>query len=265
MHNKYFPENEYHTPETKKRIIWDRIFLGSGLYFNYRFLKIVLANRQHALHNRYDRAQWAKSSVEMQQFLEDCGGQFHITGFEHLDEVKDEAVVFISNHMGTLETMLFPGLIAPVKEVTFVVKDKLTENKVFGPIMLARNPITVGRSDSRQDLMKVITDGKQCLENGTSVVIFPQGTRSVEFQPEHFNSLGIKLAQKAKVRIVPMAIKTDFWANGKWIKDLGHADRKEQVYIKFGAPMEVKGTGKEEHQFCVEYIQKHLALWNKKN
>jgi len=263
MLNKYFPVKEYHTPNNRERVIWDRLSLGTSLYFNLKFLKIVIINRKLALNNKYDTTQWAKSSNDILKLLEDCGGKFHITGFENLDEVKDEPVVFISNHMGTLETMIFPGLIAPVKEVTFVVKDKLTQNKIFGPVMVARNPITVGRSDSRHDLLKVITEGKQKLDEGISVVIFPQGTRSVEFKPEKFNSLGIKLAQKAGVRIVPMAIKTDFWANGKLIKDLGHAERKQEIYIKFGKPMEVKGTGKEEHQFCVDFIREHLAIWNK--
>lgn len=264
MLNKYFPVNDYHTPADRKRIIWDRLSMGSSFYFKLKFIDILFFNRKIALKGKYDTEQWALSSYSIQKYCEDCGAKFHILGLDNVDKVKDEPVVFISNHMGTLETMVFPCLIAPVKEVTFVVKDKLVKNKIFGPIMRARNPITVGRTDSRQDLMTVITEGKQKLAEGTSVVIFPQGTRAVEFKPENFNSLGIKLAQKAGVRVVPMAIKTDFWANGKRIRDLGPAIRKEPVYIKFGEPMEVKGSGKEEHQFCVDFIQKHLEEWNKK-
>lgn len=263
MLNKYFPVNEYKTPQNYKRIIWDRLFFGTSIYFNYGYLKILLSNRKLALKNKYNRAQWARSSFHIFKLVENCGGKYLIEGLENLDRVKEEPVVFICNHMGTLETMIFPGLIAPVKKVTFVVKDRLTSNPIFGPIMTARNPITVGRSDSRQDLMKVITDGKQKLEEGTSVVIFPQGTRAIKFDPKMFNSLGIKLAQKAKVRIVPMAIKTDCWANGKLIKDLGHLDRKEPIHIKFGEPMEIEGNGKNQQQFCVDFIQSNLDKWNK--
>ncbi|MDA3929665.1 MAG: lysophospholipid acyltransferase family protein [Prolixibacteraceae bacterium] len=212
MLNNFFPVNDYKTPENKKRTFWDKLTFGTSIYFNYAFLKIILSNRKLALKNKYDREQWALSSFNIFKLVENCGGKVHIEGLENLNAVKDEPVVFICNHMSTLETMVFPGIIAPVKEVTFVVKDKLTLNPIFGPIMTARNPITVGRSDSRQDLMKVITDVKQKLAEGTSVVIFPQGTRAIEFTPENFNSLGIKLAQKSNVKIVPMAIKTDFWA-----------------------------------------------------
>ncbi|MBN1927184.1 MAG: 1-acyl-sn-glycerol-3-phosphate acyltransferase [Prolixibacteraceae bacterium] len=262
MYNKYFPENEYHTPADHKRSVWDILSLGGSAYFKIRFLKFVLQNRKFALNGVYDTARWALSSYEIFKFVENCGGKFHITGFEHVDAVKDEPVVFISNHMSTLETMIFPCLIAPVKEVTFVVKDKLITSKVFGPIMRARDPIAVGRNDSRKDLMTVLNEGKEKLARGTSVIIFPQSTRILNFIPEEFNSLGVKLAQKNGVKIVPMAIKTDFWENGKLVKDLGIARRKKPIYITFGEPMEVKGPGKEEHQFVVDFIQEHLEKWS---
>ena len=132
--------------------------------------------------------------------------------------------------------------------------------------MRSRNPVAVGRNDSRQDFMKVMTEGKEKLENGSSIVIFPQSTRTLEMIPEKFNSLGIKLAQKAGAKIVPMAIKTDFWENGKLIKDLGVNHRDRPVFIKFGEPMTIKGNGKEEHQFVVEFIKSNLEEWrNLKN
>jgi 1-acyl-sn-glycerol-3-phosphate acyltransferase len=263
MLNQYFPENEYHTPAGKKRVCGDRLSLGTSFYFNFRFINIVLINRRLALKNQYDTKQWARSSFEILKFLEDCGAKFHIEGFEHLDAVKDEPVVFISNHMGTLETMIFPGLVAPVKPVTFVVKESLTRNPLFGPVMRARNPIAVSRTDSRQDLMKVMSEGHDFLSKGTSIIIFPQATRTIEFVPEQFNTLGVKLAQKNGVRIVPMAIKTDFWANGTLHKDLGRLNRNEPVHIKFGEPITVNGNGKEAHQFCIDFIQKNLEIWNR--
>jgi 1-acyl-sn-glycerol-3-phosphate acyltransferase len=263
MYNKFFPENEYHTPANHKRSVWDILSMGGSAYFKIRFLKFVLQNRRYALDGVYDTARWALSSYEIFKFVEDCGGKFHITGFDHVDAVKDEPVVFISNHMSTLETMIFPCLIAPVKEVTFVVKDNLIKSKTFGPVMRARDPIAVGRTDSRKDLMTVLSEGKEKLEKGTSIIIFPQSTRRVEFNPAEFNSLGVKLAQKNEVRIVPMAIKTDFWENGKLVKDLGIPRRKKPIYIRFGEPMAVKGSGKEEHQFVVDFIQENLRQWSR--
>jgi 1-acyl-sn-glycerol-3-phosphate acyltransferase len=106
-----------------------------------------------------------------------------------------------------------------------------------------------------------MTEGQQKLKEGTSVIIFPQHTRRNDFRPEEFNSLGVKLAQKAGVKVVPMAIKTDFWENGKIIKDLGINRRTIPVFIKFGEPITVKGSGKEEHQFIVDFIQQNANEW----
>ena len=58
------------------------------------------------------------------------------------------------------------------------------------------------------------------------MVIFPQSQRTLEFDPEHFNKLGIKLAKKAEAHIVPVALKTDFWKNGRLFKDIGALDRQ---------------------------------------
>jgi 1-acyl-sn-glycerol-3-phosphate acyltransferase len=64
------------------------------------------------------------------------------------------------------------------------------------------------------------------------------------------------------VRVIPLAIKTDFWANGKYVKDIGPLKRNEPVHIKFGAPISIKGAGKDEHQFIVDFIKNNLDSWN---
>jgi len=127
--------------------------------------------------------------------------------------------------------------------------------------MKSRNPIVVGRSDPRKDLEAVMNGGVDLLKNGTSIVIFPQSTRSIEFKPEEFNSLGVKLARKADVDVVPIALKTDFWGNGKWIKELGPLDHNKHIHIKFGEPMHVTGNGKEENQKIIDFIKSSLKEW----
>jgi 1-acyl-sn-glycerol-3-phosphate acyltransferase len=97
------------------------------------------------------------------------------------------------------------------------------------------------------------------------VVIFPQSHREIEFNPAHFNKMGIKLAKLAKVSIVPVAIKTDFWKNGKIIKDVGGLNRKLPIHIKFGAPIAIEGNGNSEHQKVIDFISENLTNWNRLN
>lgn len=89
-------------------------------------------------------------------------------------------------------------------------------------------------------------------------------TREVDFVPDEFNSLGTKLAGRAGVQLIPVAIKTDFWGNGKFIKELGPIDADKTIYMTFGKPMHIQGTGKEEHKKIVEFISGKMEEWRNK-
>jgi 1-acyl-sn-glycerol-3-phosphate acyltransferase len=163
--------------------------------------------------------------------------------------------------MSILETFVLPCLIVPHRSVTFVIKESLTVYPWFGHVMRSRDPVVVGRENARDDLRVVLEGGQQRLVSGVSIVIFPQTTRSEAFDPKKFNSLGVKLAKKAGVPIVPVALKTDAWGLGRRLKDFGPIRPARTVHISFGEPMEVAGAGKSEHEAVVDFIRAHLARW----
>ena len=259
MQKGYFESGTYDTPG-KKLNLWQKLIFNNRLYFTYKFAIVVLRSRSQARRGIYDDKLWADSSYYIFRFIEKSGGRYHISGMEYI-ATTPEPVLFIANHMSTLETMVFPGLIAPLRRVTFVVKESLVKHPLFGDVMRSRDPIVVGRTDPRKDLEAVMNEGMELLSKGISIVIFPQSTRSVEFKPEEFNSLGVKLAKKAGVKVVPIALKTDYWGNGKIIRELGPLDSKKHIYIKFGEPFPVTGTGKEENQKIIDFIQSSLKEW----
>ncbi len=258
--NPYFPSDTYDTPEDRPRDLMDRLCCGGPLWFRILYARVVFEARSHVASNRYDYAAWAKSSHDMLQNIERCGGRFHISGIDHIRHAEPP-LVFVSNHMSTTETQVFPGLIAPFMPVTFIVKKSLVTMPIWGPIMSSRDPITVGRENPRHDLQTVMTEGRQKLMDGISLIVFPQSTRQLIFRPEEFNSLGVKLAQRAGVKVMPVAVKTDFWCQGRRLKDLGPLQRSKPIHMHFGAPIEIQGSGKEEHQAIVEFIKTHLEQW----
>ncbi|MDP4125715.1 MAG: lysophospholipid acyltransferase family protein [Bacillota bacterium] len=260
MKKVFFKKDSYHTKENTPRVFLDRLMLNTRLYFVSKYCSIVLKSRSLALKGQYDAEAWALSSYDVFRLIEGCGGRFHITGLENLHRCQGP-VVFVSNHMSTLETMVFPCIIAPLMKVTFVVKDSLVKHPFFGPIMRSRNPIVVSRSNSREDFQTVIKMGQKLLSEGTSIIIFPQSTRTVEFLPKEFNSLGVKLARNAKVQVIPVAIKTDFWGNDKYLKDLGPINRRKPIYMAFGEPLSINGSGKEDNEFIINFISSHLEKW----
>jgi 1-acyl-sn-glycerol-3-phosphate acyltransferase len=255
----YFGSDSYSTSQ-EKRNLFDRLIHCNRLYFTLKFANIVLRTRRVAVRGLYGKKEWADSSWYIFRFVEKAGGIYRISGMENIYADPDP-VVFIGNHMSTLETMILPAIIAPHRNVTFVVKDSLIRHPLFGHVMRSRDPIVVGRTDPRKDLEEVMSKGPGLLARGISIVIFPQSTRSIDFNPEEFNSLGVKLARKAGVKIVPIALKTDFWGQGKVIKELGPLDSRKTIYIKFGEPFPVTGTGKTENQKVIDFIESSLKEW----
>ena len=259
--NNYYPNDEYHTPESMERDILDRLFLGARFYFYSKIFRVTFRARSLALRDQYDDAAWVESSNDMRICHESCGARCHFTGLNHIDE-REGPVVFIGNHMSTSETFLMPAIVVPRKRMTFVIKKDLLTYPFFGEVMRSRDPVVVGRRDPKEDFKAVMNGGVAHLGNGMSVVVFPQSTRMAAFNPDQFNSIGVKLAKRAGVPIVPFALKTDFWSNGAILKECGSIHRERDVHIHFGKPMDVAGTGKKEHSDIIDFIQERLAAWS---
>jgi 1-acyl-sn-glycerol-3-phosphate acyltransferase len=228
-----------------------------------RLFSIVFRGSSKAKHGRYATQDWVASSLETLRALEEIGAVIEINGVDQF-RTLDSPCVFIGNHMSTLETMVLPAIISQFKDSTFVVKQSLVDYPVFKHIMRARNPITVGRTNPRDDLKAVFEGGEERLKAGISIVIFPQTTRTELFDPEQFNTIGIKLAKRAGVPVVPIALKTDAWGNGKRFKDFGEIDPSKKVWFEFGRPLTIAGRGDEEHQLIIDFISRRLKEWGGK-
>ncbi len=252
-----YENNEYRTAPTS--ISLPARMLPSLTFYSQVFI-IVLRGSAKAKRRHYDTTEWCQSSLATLRALEHVGVDIEITGIDSITSFGGPCV-FISNHMSTLETFVLPAIIAPMKDVTFVVKQSLVEYPIFKHIMRSRDPITVGRENPREDLKAVLEGGTERLKAGRSIIIFPQTTRTAVFYPEAFNSIGIKLAKKAGVPVVPIALKTDAWGNGKYLKDYGRIVPSKRVYFAFGKPLTIKDRGAEEHKETTRFIRGKLKEW----
>ncbi len=251
-------DGEYRT--TPRSISWLARTFPSLVFFS-RLTFSVLRAAAKAKWSTYTGRDWIKGSLEVVQALESVGVELEITGIENLQAV-DGPCLIVGNHMGTLETMVLPAIIQPIREVTFVVKKALVDYPVFKHVMRSRNPIAVTQTDPRADLKLMLQGGKERLANGVSLVVFPQGERSSTFEPSQFNSIGVKLAGRADVPIVPLALQTDAWPVGKIISDMGAIDSNKKVRFAFGPPMRVAGRGTEENEAIIAFIEEKLQEWS---
>jgi len=234
--------------------------LSPTMSFYGRITTIVFKSAARAKRGNFSDEDWYAASLIVRDAFERSGARVAVRGTGHLARLEGPCVL-IGNHMSTAETFLLASMILPFKKVTFVVKRSLVEYPIFKHIMRSRDPIVVGRVNPREDLKAVLGGGKERLEAGTSVVIFPQKTRKVTFDREGFNTIGVKLASRAGVPVVPLALKTNAWSNGKWFKDYGRFLPDEEVHFEFGEPIPPGGNDRETQEQVVAYICEKLLSW----
>lgn len=237
---------------------------AAGMLTAWRFHTDVMfqlaTSGWHAWQGRFDQTAMAGRSFDILRAAEGLGA---VATFEEFGPRAAFAgpVVYAANHMSMLETMLLPGVLTAFGPLAIVLKESLLRYPCLGSALRAIEPIVVSRHNARADLQAVLEQGCAKLAAGTSVLLFPQATRSPVFQPAYFNSLATKLARAAEVPLAPIALQTDFAGLGKWIKDFGPVDPSRPIRFAAG-PLIPPGTpARLAQQQCVAFIAARLAAW----
>jgi 1-acyl-sn-glycerol-3-phosphate acyltransferase len=257
-HRLPFVDGVYRTPPRKVSLLARRF--PSTLFYPKLFAAVFRAGAK-AKRGAYGDCDWCATSRAVMRTLEKVGVRFEITGVEHLERVGGPCLI-VANHMGTLETAVLPTIIQPILHVTFIVKQSLIDYPVFKYVMRSRDPIALTQTDPRADFKTTLVEGAARLARGISIVVFPEGRRANAFDPAKFNTIGVKLAHRAGVPIVPLALKTDAWALGnRYLSDFGRINPAKPVHFAFGEPLRVHGRGVDENRAIIEFIQQKLEFW----
>lgn len=249
-------DNNYVTPEEPISCI-TRHFPTAMFY--YKTFKIV-CEAGWRTRKGYSSEQWAMDSRTFMRGAESCGLRFIVENTHAFANLPGPCVV-VANHMSSMETFCLPYILGSHRPIAFVIKKSLTSYPVFRHVVNANNPIPVGRANPREDFATIMELGQERLSRGFSVIIFPQTTRTPNLNRHAFNSIGIKLAKKAGVPILPLALKTDAWGVGNLHKDYGQIRPEIPVRFCFGEPLTIHGTGKNEHEEIMEFIHWKIEGW----
>jgi 1-acyl-sn-glycerol-3-phosphate acyltransferase len=223
-------------------------------------ISIVSRCAWHHLRGTFNYETWAEICSLSICFAEKMGATITFEGFEQRAAYSGP-VVYVSNHMSTLETMVFPTSLNSFGKLAIIVKKSLGDIPLVGAAHRAVGAIEVTRKNAREDLVTVLEQGALRLANGSSVLLFPQGTRQSVFEAKRFNSLGAKLAERAKVPVVPIAVRTDFLQTGKWIKDFGMVDPSKPIRFACGPVLMPDLGAKKAHEKSVAFIEGKIREW----
>ncbi|NRA19668.1 MAG: 1-acyl-sn-glycerol-3-phosphate acyltransferase [Oceanospirillaceae bacterium] len=178
-----------------------------------------------------------------------CGINVKVEGLENLP--KDGAYVVIANHQSEWETIYFQILIRPH---SIVLKQELLKIPFFGWALALLEPIALDRSQKRGALKQLLGQGKNRLERGVPVIIFPQGTRLPSGEVGVFNKGGAMLAASAGVPLVPMAHNAGFfWPGKRFMKKPG------TITLRIGKPIATQGSGVSDiHTESVDWLKAQM-------
>ena len=205
---------------------------------------------------------WALCCFKTFQKAEKFGIKVTVDGWENRKDYKGP-VVYLANHMSTLETIMLPPVLLTYGPFNVFVKASLSRLPALKRAAAHMGLIPLGRRSPREDLMQVFNEGVARIRGGNSILIFPQGSRERVFSRKLYSSIGAKLAEKAGVPVIPIAVKTDCSPtrpNGKgWFKDFGTVDPSKEIRLRCGPP--ITGPSKEMHQKVFDWIKAQLEEW----
>ncbi|ADC63305.1 1-acyl-sn-glycerol-3-phosphate acyltransferase [Allochromatium vinosum] len=182
---------------------------------------------------------WTRATMWLLRRLN--GVEIEVEGRENLP--RDEPVVIMANHQSEWETFYLQLLISPQATV---LKRELLWVPFFGWALALLEPIAIDRGKPVNALKTLLRVGKQRLDQGVSVVIYPEGTRQPPGQVGRFNAGGARLACQAGRRVLPMAHNAgDCWPARSLLRKPG------RIRLVIGEPMDCAG-GVEELTVRVE-------------
>jgi 1-acyl-sn-glycerol-3-phosphate acyltransferase len=180
------------------------------------------------------------------------GIDFRVEGRENL---PSRPAVILAKHQSAWETLAFQYIFPPQ---VHVLKRELLWIPFFGWGLALMSPIAIDRRRGHSALRFMAKRGRQRLDQGFWVVVFPEGTRVAPGESRDYQIGGAGLAAASGVPVVPVAHNAGrCWPRNAFLKRPGTVTVRIGPPIEPGSrkPQEINALAKE----WIEAQQKALA------
>ncbi|MBW2039588.1 MAG: 1-acyl-sn-glycerol-3-phosphate acyltransferase [Deltaproteobacteria bacterium] len=177
------------------------------------------------------------------------GVKVSIRGLENID--PKGPYIYICNHLGSFD--IFALLAYLPVQFRWLAKVELFRIPVLGWAMSTAGYISLDRSERKRAYMSMKV-AAQKIREGTSVVIFPEGSRSPDGTLQPFMKGGFTLAIKAGVPIIPITI------DGTW--EIMPRDtlriKKGEIGIVIDRPIETTGLTMKHREKLMKEVEERI-------
>jgi len=158
---------------------------------------------------------WIKGLLICLKYI--CGVTHEIRGLSNL---SDEPIIIVSKHQSAFETF---ALYYYLKRSFFIHKKQLFYIPIFGQYLMKHNMVSIDRVGQASTMRKMITDVKKKLDSGSTIIIFPEGTRKKPGEKADYKTGFIGIYNTAKRKLQPVALNSGlFWQKGLKVIKRGH-------------------------------------------
>lgn len=176
-----------------------------------------------------------------------------VEGAEHVKEGK--AYVVVANHQSMLDILVALSGLPFSLHFKFIAKKELFPIPFMGWHMSCGGYIPLDRS-SRESGRKVLLHAGRLLDQGVSVLFFPEGTRSPDGKIKKFKLGAFKLAQDRHVEILPIVIA----GTGSAVpKHSWKVNKTTQFILSIGKPVSLNTDGQASAEKLCESIHSEMA------
>lgn len=186
---------------------------------------------------------WAK------RLLWIIGVKLEIKGIQNIQ--KDESYIFAANHSSLLDIPILQTSIP--YDFRIIYKKELEKVPIWG-VGLRKSPyIGIVREDPRK-AMESMEEAIRSIKDGTSVAIFPEGTRTKDGNLQEFKRGAFMLASKSGKPVIPTAIigTRELLPGGNFEMKSGKAK------IVFGEPIYMKIENRNDEKVLMEKVHSVL-------
>ncbi len=139
--------------------------------------------------------------------------------FRGLDRLPKGPFIIAAKHQSAWDTFIF-NLLVP--DPCFILKRELTWIPLFGAYLMKHGMIAVDRQAGAKALKKMLKDADRALARGSTLIIFPEGTRVAPGVSKPYQPGVAALYGSAGVPVVPVALNSGlYWGRRQFLKRPG--------------------------------------------
>ena len=238
------------SPMGNPLVAWARtaVIIAGGavatLFFSVLAIAVSFFSRSGDSVHRVGRA-WSRCLLAL------SGVRVTVTGIERIEAGR--SYIFMANHQSNFDIPVLLGYL-PV-QFRWLAKAELFRVPIFGRAMRGAGYISIDRSD-RAAAFASLQQAAEKIRQGVSILIFPEGTRSLDGSLKAFKKGGFVMAIGAGVPIVPVAVRGTYDIMPKH----GLLIRPRPVVVDIGEPIATQGLALDSKEALMDGVRSAIRL-----